>query len=216
MLRTESRHRALVENAPIGIIVVDSQGRIEEANQALMDLLGSPVTKAINMFTFPPLVESGISREFRRCVEEGCSTTLEAPYTSKRGKKTHLKARLTALKDPVDGSIKCLGVIEEVSIIKKAGADLQDTLNLMRQILNGISSNVAFVNEKLEIVWVNKAAAASVERQPQEMIGKTCHSFWADPRKTLRRMSCGKSYKNTEIRTGGGKNARRASLGRAV
>jgi len=48
-------------------------------------------------------------------------------------------------------------------------------------ILNGITTNIAFVNDKLEIVWVNKTAAESVGRSPEEMIGSTCHSLWADP-----------------------------------
>jgi len=45
-------------------------------------------------------------------------------------------------------------------------------------ILNGITTNIAFVNDKLEIQWVNKASAESVGRPQEEMIGVTCHAFW--------------------------------------
>ena len=50
-------------------------------------------------------------------------------------------------------------------------------------ILDGISTNITFVNEKLEMLWVNKAAADSVGQSPAEMLGHTCYSFWADPEK---------------------------------
>ena len=48
-------------------------------------------------------------------------------------------------------------------------------------ILDGITTNIAFVDKDLKILWVNKFAAESVNKSPAEMIGHTCHTFWADP-----------------------------------
>ncbi|HOT75502.1 MAG TPA: PAS domain-containing protein, partial [Candidatus Wallbacteria bacterium] len=50
-------------------------------------------------------------------------------------------------------------------------------------ILNGITTNIAFVDKNLNIIWVNKAAAESVKKTPQEMVGRACHfrtidEFW--------------------------------------
>ena len=50
-------------------------------------------------------------------------------------------------------------------------------------ILNGITTNIAFVDKDLIILWVNKTAAESVNKSPDEMKGRTCHEFWADPSK---------------------------------
>ena len=50
-----------------------------------------------------------------------------------------------------------------------------------RAMLDGITINLAFVNENLEILWVNKASADSVNRNADEMIGHKCHEFWGDP-----------------------------------
>ncbi len=50
-------------------------------------------------------------------------------------------------------------------------------------ILNGISANIAFVDKDLKIIWANKAAADSVNKSPDEMVGHTCYHFWADPAK---------------------------------
>ncbi len=47
-------------------------------------------------------------------------------------------------------------------------------------ILDGITTNIAFVNENMEILWVNKAAAESVRRTPHSMIGRRCYEFWGD------------------------------------
>lgn len=48
-------------------------------------------------------------------------------------------------------------------------------------ILNGISANISFLNDKLEILWANRTAAESVGRLPEDMIGATCYSLWAAP-----------------------------------
>jgi len=60
---------------------------------------------------------------------------------------------------------------------------LQESEAQKKAILNGITTNLAFVNENLEIQWVNKTSANSVNKSPEEMVGYKCHKFWADPEK---------------------------------
>jgi len=50
-------------------------------------------------------------------------------------------------------------------------------------ILNSITTNIAFVNRDLEILWANKAAADSAGKSPEEMVGCKCYALWADPEK---------------------------------
>ena len=59
---SEARYRALIENAPIGIVAFDQQGNIKTVNQAWLEVLRIPSANAarqINLSTFPPLVEAG-------------------------------------------------------------------------------------------------------------------------------------------------------------
>lgn len=183
ILSSESKHRALLEGAPVGIILIDQRGSISEVNQALLELMGSPsaeATKAINAFSFMPMVESGISHACKQCMEEYTQLTFETPYTSKWGKQTHLRIHLSPVQDPVDGSIMCLGALEDISDVKEAEAALLESESMKRGILEGISTNVAFVNKNLEIVWANRAACESAGRTPDDMVGQTCHSLWAE------------------------------------
>ena len=52
-----------------------------------------------------------------------------------------------------------------------------------KAILEGITTSMRFVNENLEILWTNKAAADSVNTSPEEMIGHKCYKFWGDDSK---------------------------------
>jgi PAS domain S-box-containing protein len=66
---------------------------------------------------------------------------------------------------------------------KQNEIDLQISEAQKKAILNGITSNIAFVDKDLKIIWANKTAANSVNKTPDEMIGKTCHHFWGDSSK---------------------------------
>ena len=61
---SEERYRFLFDHAPIGIITIDTEGRIREFNEKFLEILGSPyreASKSINVLTFPPLVDAGFS-----------------------------------------------------------------------------------------------------------------------------------------------------------
>jgi PAS domain S-box-containing protein len=64
-LRTsQEQHRFLADSSPLGIIVVDIQGRILRANQKMLDILAWPANRDItqlNIFEHAPLVDSGSS-----------------------------------------------------------------------------------------------------------------------------------------------------------
>ncbi|MGD9475463.1 MAG: PAS domain-containing protein [Eubacteriaceae bacterium] len=79
----QERYQVLVENSPAGIITCDLKGEILMVNPAVVKLLGSPsvaATKAVNVFNFPPLVESGIADSLKHCVETGQLFKGEAVY----------------------------------------------------------------------------------------------------------------------------------------
>lgn len=72
--RSEKKYRILFENAPSGILFVDTKGFIRDLNPTLLQILGSPsaeATKSINIFTHQPLIDSGIAWAFRNCISTG-------------------------------------------------------------------------------------------------------------------------------------------------
>ncbi len=123
-LESEKRYQLLMENAPLGILMIDTQGNILDANPALLKILGSPsleATKAINFATFPPLIATGITDDFKRCVETKEFVYSERFYTSKYGKSAHWRLFFTpALNDK--GQIDFVQVIAE-DITKRVEAE---------------------------------------------------------------------------------------------
>ena len=126
--RSEERYRSLIEQAPVGILSIDGNGQIIEVNKTLLEVIGSPsaeITKSINVLTFPPLVEAGISSLFRSCMEEGRVVRAELPYTSTWGKRLEFRAILTPMKDSGGTTYRCQAVIEDITQRKRLEAQLQ-------------------------------------------------------------------------------------------
>ena len=75
------------------------------------------------------------------------------------------------------------GADTDITERKHAEKALRESERQKQAILDGITTNIAFVNEDLEIKWVNKTAADSVGKLPSQITGHRCHEFWANPDK---------------------------------
>ncbi len=124
---SEERYRRLVENAPLGIVSVDRHGNIIDINSPFISALDSPsaeAARAINLFTFPPLIEAGLSGNLRKCLATGKTGDFEAPYRGQAGKESFLRYHLTPIRDP-EGKISGVqAVVEEITERKRLEGQL--------------------------------------------------------------------------------------------
>lgn len=125
--KSEERYRLLVKNAPLGILSTDLQGQIMEVNPNLLGILDSPseqATRSINLFHFPPFIETDIVSDFRHCLRSGKAAVHERPYKSLGGKEVYLRYHLTPLRD-MEGEIAGLqAIIEDITESKGLEAQL--------------------------------------------------------------------------------------------
>lgn len=115
---SEQRYRTLVEKAPLGIISVDASGNILSVNAKMLKILNSPspeATMKINLLTFGPLIESGITEVFRRCLQTGKGDVSEHKYTSLWSKTSHLRYHLSPMKDNQNHVIGVFAIVEDLT-----------------------------------------------------------------------------------------------------
>ncbi|MBW1669888.1 MAG: response regulator [Deltaproteobacteria bacterium] len=82
-----------------------------------------------------------------------------------------------------DGANEVVGVIEfarNITDRKQAEDVLRKSEAQKKAILDGITINMMFVNKNMETIWVNRAAAASANISPEDMVGHRCYEFWGD------------------------------------
>ena len=84
----------------------------------MVSILGLPsaeATLAINLFTFPALVEAGVSANFHRCLEFGSSGVFETLYRSKWGKESCLRYHVNPIRDSEHKIAGVQALVEDIS-----------------------------------------------------------------------------------------------------
>jgi two-component system, cell cycle sensor histidine kinase and response regulator CckA len=130
---SETRHRTLVENSPIGIASYDLRGNIVDLNAALPRITDEPsleATKAINLFEFPPLVAAGVSEALIRCVTSGEIVVGEFPYRSEWGKDLHLRLHLAPIWSPDGNVVGGQALVEDISESKRLEEQLRQSAKM--------------------------------------------------------------------------------------
>jgi PAS domain S-box-containing protein len=158
---SEERYRTLFNNSVSGIIYTDINGQILEANQKMLQILGSPsleATKKINVLTFPLLVDVGFSADFRQVFETQSVVQRSVKYLSKWGTEHYLEYVLNPVKH---GSIitRVIGKIEDITERKndeiKIDALLLEKEILLREIHHRLKNNMASIAGLLRIQLEN-------------------------------------------------------------
>ncbi|MEA1873586.1 MAG: PAS domain S-box protein, partial [Bacteroidota bacterium] len=125
---SEYKVRSMFENTHIGIFYCNVEGKILEANQMMLDILGSPSkdsTLEINILTFKPLQENGFAHNVEKCISEKNIVTEDTVYTTKWGKTIFMKYHLV----PVILNNKVIGVWANLNNL----TDLWSTQNQLKK-----------------------------------------------------------------------------------
>ena len=120
--QSEKRYRLLVENAPLGILSINHQGLIIDANPILIDLLDLPslsTPSPLNIFDFPPFQKAGFAENFRLCLQTNKGGVFETPYVKTNGQELYLRYHLTPMFNE-NGQIGGVqAIMEDISERKK-------------------------------------------------------------------------------------------------
>ncbi len=130
---SEERYRSLVENAPVGVVSCDREGRILAVNPFLVRMLGSPsleATRAINLMHFPPLVEAGVSGAIRRAIETGEIVSGDFDYTSKWEQQISLRILAAPMRDGTGEIVGAQGIVEDFSARLRLERQIRETQRL--------------------------------------------------------------------------------------
>ncbi len=123
-LRESEQHlRLLMQQIPVGIIAVDMEGTITDANPMVFDLFGAPGREAIlglNVSTLPMMLESELSGYFESVLSMGEPRVVEAKYKSNTGEVVYLRTRIVPRFDALGEQIGAIQILEDVTERKRA------------------------------------------------------------------------------------------------
>ncbi|MEN8172343.1 MAG: PAS domain S-box protein [Chloroflexota bacterium] len=162
---SEERFRALVKNAPLGIVSTDPQGNILDVNTAMLEILDSPsleATKAINTLDFPLLVQAGLSEKLRHCFVTGKNISTELQYTSRWGKTADWSVSMAPVLNDAGGVVLVQAMVEDIterkivqSEIQQRAAQLEALREMNLEITSQLDLNIllhSVVDKAIEIL----------------------------------------------------------------
>ena len=153
---SEERYRSLFEQSPLGIYRTTPDGRILDANPALMQMLGYASLEELRSRN---LEESGFQPEYRRqafkdAIErEGEVRGFEAIWTRNDGSRLHVRQSARAVRDAYGETLHYEGAVEDVTERKRT----EESLRLRDSALTATANAVVITDTDMRIEWVNPA-----------------------------------------------------------
>lgn len=174
---SEARFRSYIDNAPEGIFLADENGNYTFVNGAACDTTGYSreelLQKNLIELIYPEDIQNA-GEHFRKTVETG-NASGELRFVTKAG-----NIRWWTVKAVQLSPVQFLGFTSDITERKQVEENLIQSEAQKSAILSGITTNIALVDRDLRILWANKAAAVSVQKQPGDLVGHQCFSFWGD------------------------------------
>ena len=151
---SEERYRRLVENAPLGILTINTQGQLLDANPMLAAILGAPLKDDIctlNVFTSPQFAQTEISEDFHRCLISGSPQIAEKFHISEWGKEIYLSYYLTPIYNEDRSIVGVQAIVEDITERKLTEKTLREHeaeyRSLFKNLLNGLFYSKVVVDE---------------------------------------------------------------------
>ncbi len=155
---SEAQYRLLLENAPIGIIAIDSHGDITEINPAALKIL-SPAVAKTNIFSFSPLIEAGLTLVIQRCLKSAEPILSEHAYTDPTGKQSYLQLQVTPMPQVDDQNMGVQIIVENISKRQQSELTLQQLHTELDIQAKKRTAELSAANERLKAEIVERQRA---------------------------------------------------------
>ncbi len=176
---SELRLRTIFETSTAGIIIVDADGRIIQANQRMAELFSCPLETMIGT-TYPSFIHPDERSEGENCMQALIEKRIDTIYTERhylRRDGGDLWGFLSSRR--MVGSngefIGLLGIILDITDRRQAQLALRASEQEKAAILSGLKHvAVEYLDPSMRIIWVNEAVQLSLGLSINELKGKYC------------------------------------------
>ena len=175
------RHENLFETMPLGCLVIDLNGDIIDVNPKALEILGSPsaeATKQINMLTFQPLIDAGVSAIAIRSLGGESKIVHDIYYTSCWGKTAAVRFTATPIYDEQDYVCLSLIMMEDMTDYTSLKCELERNNKMLKTIIDNIPSMIWLKDVDGRYLFTNKSFDEFNQFTNTDPIGKTDYEIW--------------------------------------
>jgi PAS domain S-box-containing protein len=181
---TTERLRALFLTSPLAIIALDRDRRVISWNPAAERLFGWSALEILGNPLLPKDENegTGLQEMLEHSLAGQKVEGAEVRCWRRDGSVVEVRLFTAPLKDSKGEIIASVGVLEDITELKRATARLSRSQAEFEAIFNSISDAVAFVNLQRQVVRINPAFQTLFGYEPEEVIGQSTAIFYAQQR----------------------------------
>ncbi len=180
---SEEKFRLLTDQSLIGVVILQDNETVY-ANQKFADMVQYPHEEIMNwtledqMKIVHPDDREGVKNQAIK--KQKGDTDVKNRYFFRFYKKKGELLWVDCFAKTIiyEGRLADFVTFVDVTEHKKMEEALQKSESEKSIILESISEHIVFQTPENTILWVNKAAADSVNSSPEELIGKKCYQIW--------------------------------------
>jgi two-component system, cell cycle sensor histidine kinase and response regulator CckA len=179
---SKARYQALVETVSDWIWEVDARGIYTYSSPQIRNLLGYEPEEVLGKTPFdlmPPHEAHRVAKVFEHCLENALPfPALENVNLHKDGHQVYLETSGVPVFDGGGRLTGYRGVDRDITERRTLESALMRAEQEKRLILDSLSETIIYTDRDLKILWLNKAAYASLGQTREELIGRHCYSLW--------------------------------------
>ena len=176
--KSEEKYRTLIETTNTGYLIVDSQGKVVDANSEYVRLSGHrTLDEILGRSVIEWTAEHDLERnaeEVKKCGTKGFVRDLEIDYVNKKGEITPIEINATVIE--TQEGLKILTLCRDITERKRAEEFLRQSHEFVSTVLNSINDLIAIIDvNDYRIVGVNNSFLKEYQLKEKDVIGKTCY-----------------------------------------
>ncbi len=179
--RAEGRFHTMFDEAPMGIVLVDPEGRLLRTNPAFYRMTGyAPGElegKHIRDITHPSDVDASVAAFASVVRGERSGFRLEKRYLRKGGGSFWARLTVTVLKSTSAEPLAILGMVEDITDFKEAQEEREAANRRFHVMIEKITDGITLLGADGNVTWQSPSASRMFGYSEEDSRGQTGFAF---------------------------------------
>ncbi|WP_051261341.1 PAS domain S-box protein [Desulfovibrio inopinatus] len=188
---SEEKHRAMFDQAVIGMFTLNADGRISNLNKAFAHMLGYATQQEARQYAHrldALFFDDEDAIRFQKGLSHGGLQDFETRVLGKDGNLVWVSLHIQSVNDIGDADIQFEGSMLDITARREAEETSARYMELLKRTINSMPSQICVLDLDKNVILINEAMAQTAGVSAHEAFGKKCDEI--SPQNFCLRKNC--------------------------